>query len=313
MEKSFMHRFSTRLATALLLSIIGLSSQRASGQQRGVMENEFSTAITINGDGSSTTKQVIRQPIVTVTSTGQRLVMPRCAADPTNPSIPKEWNLRTTAANTGKDCVLTITLSAENMQMLARQLRLSGGDIVESDFGFTVKISRNDPDGSTPGLIRAVLIYKYLITVPVLEEFSNNGIKQGENQVSWSTSSRSHSIWIKGRLPRAGPGDTQRPYLGCWSNPDGVYLYITSKMMRFSQDQAVLNYVEVFSDINRNLYLLKLSNGNELWGYLGLEVIGKRMNLNGYKSYEDFSNAKSEGEATWFREDCDKVLPRLKP
>lgn len=281
------------------------------------MENEFSTTIVINRDGSATTTQVIRQPIVTVTSTGQRLVMPRCAVDPPNSSIPKEWNLRTTATNTGKDCVITITLSAENIQMLTRQLQLSGGDIVESNSGFTIKIYRNDPDGSTPGLIRAVLIYKYLITVPFLEEFSNNGIKQAENQVSWSTSSRSHSIWIKGRLPRAGPGDTPRPYLGCWSSSsDSNVLYITPSTIQSAHSYKPLPYKEAYANVAKNLFslrVLEFDESKEFHAFLGLQIAGQSLQIANFESYPDYLNGKNVGTSeSWHRDDCKQVLSRLK-
>lgn len=264
-------------------------------------------SITVDQDRTGSVKIILIAP---PTSAGFPML-----CNPRPRSYPKEWNVVETATPTksilGLGCIVDTQMEFSNIDALRKQLALTAA-FTTTEEGSGLLISSKADKNPYPFQFRL----NVKIMMPKILSYSAEGTLgnpiRSNNSISMSFMN-AMAFEVRGLLGGTGVAQERRPYLGCWSNPDGVYLYITLKMMQFSQDHAVLNYVEVFSDINRNLYLLKVSNGDEFWGYLGLEVVGKRMNLNSYKSYEDFSNAKSMGEATWFNEDCDKVLPRLKP
>ena len=74
---------------------------------------------------------------------------------------------------------------------------------------------------------------------------------------------------VRGVLGGNGATQERRPYLGCWSHPEeGDVLYITLKTIQFSHSNDMLSYEEVFNDLARHLYLLKLTKGSEFRGLL---------------------------------------------
>lgn len=328
------------IASLGLVIIAGLNGQ-ARAQERGVTAMEMRVTIVIHGDGSSTFETQTLQPIVTVTATGQRLIMPRCAAEPDS-NIPREWYLRTSSRNTGTECIITLTTSHDTLQSLRDHVRSYGGDINESAGRFTLTIIRNDRYPQTP-LLRYKMTYKYLITVPYLDSFSGGAVRAGVNRVAFTTTNPSHSIEIKGHLDRGQPippttistpsqptpilkptptptptrtvGQEKRPYLGCWAARDGNVLFIAVQTIQTAKIDKPLSYQEVFRDAPHGLYLLKLlevDESKEFQPYLSLEIVGEEMKQNGYQSYGDFLKRRSVGNTSWLKEDCQNVLPSLK-
>ena len=185
------------------LTAVSIFPRQVRGQQRGLFESHLTYTIIIRGDGSGTVSLEISQPIVTVTNAGQVLRMPRCIAEqpssPTQPP-PKDWNRQIVVRNTGKDCIVTSSESAKDLKTLSQEVEELGGSITNRDGSLTLRISRHDPSPPSNPLLRQTIIYRYVITIPSLETFSANGVKQGANQVVWTIMTTSHSIEIKGRL-----------------------------------------------------------------------------------------------------------------
>lgn len=126
--------------------------------------------------------------------------MPQCVASSPAANIPREWNYQSAAKNTGKDCIVTTTISAKDLQTLGQQIGLYGGNIDERSDSFTLRMHRNDPAPPSNRELRQRMIYKYVITVPHLDTFSAGGIKQGENQVAWTMETGVHAIELTGKL-----------------------------------------------------------------------------------------------------------------
>jgi hypothetical protein len=351
-----MYRSIKRLFLAVLgfLAITGFVT-KMTAQQRGVQPLEMTSTIVIHEDGSSTYEIQTRNQIVTVTATGQRLVMPSCQAEPNGPQVPPEWHLRKSARNTGTQCIITMTTSHSTLESLRERIRDSSGgslgDLKNHDGWITLTIIRNDPPLRRSPLLRTVITYKYLITLPYIDSFSN-GNRQRANQVAFATNNISHSLEVLGHLsakltnPRAQPppssqpptakptssptptvtptpsptpmlpgGREVRPYVGCWAAQDGNVVSITPGSIQTARSHRPLAYKEVFRDERKNLYLLNLlevDESKELQPFLGIEIVSNQMKTNNYASYADFLTRRSVGHENWSRKDCQDVLPLLR-
>jgi hypothetical protein len=314
--------------TILTFLNIALVPGRVSAQQRGVSAMEIATTIVIHDDGSSSVEIQSRQQVVTITATGQRLTMPRCAAE-TNPT-PREWHLRASSRNTGTECIITLATSHNTLQTLRDQIRGFGGDLVARGDRFTLTLFRNDRLPQT-ALLRYKMTYKYLITAPYLDSFSN-GARQGNSQVAFTTTNPSHSIEILGRIekgrteePRVKPTpdpptpyttQEKRPYLGCWSARNGDVLFVAATTLQTAKSDKALEYREVSRDTASNLYflqLLELDRSKEFQPFVSMRIVGRELRTNNYLSREDFLHGKSVGNESWLKADCADVLPRLQP
>lgn len=293
-----------RFPFVLFFCLLFVFSQEVLAQSSDAIEATYSITVNQNRTGTVQIK-MISPP----TAAGFLML-----CNPNPKSYPKEWNVIATATPTknrfGLGCIVNTQMEFSSIDMLRKQLAYVAS-FATTEEGNELLISSKGEKNPYPFQFRInVKIIMPKILSYTTRETLGTPIKS-DNSISMSFMN-TVVFEVRGVLGNKGAGQEIRPYLGCWSTPKGNVLYITLTTIQFPNKGLRLSYEEVFNDVARNLYLLKLAEGDESGGYMSLVVVADEMKLNGYASYDDFLNGKSYVQSTWNRADCNKVLSRLK-
>jgi hypothetical protein len=97
-----------------------------------------------------------------------------------------------------------------------------------------------------------------------------------------------------------------RPYVGCWSDASGDYLFVTAGKIKYGRGRWV-RYAELPERPGGKGYLLRLFSPGEfnfLSNVVSLSPDGGEMRMILYESFKDYTNGKKLGWGTWHKDRC---------